>query len=120
MWYACIKEDTLFQDTISKIEENIRDAKSIDEAKKTELLGLVGSLKKEVLDLSSTNKEDAETVANFTKTSTHEAIKTEKNKSLFDLSLKGLSESVAKFEVSHPDLVATVNSICVSLSNSGF
>ena len=38
------------------------------------------SLKKEVLVLSSTNKEDAETVANFTKTSTHEAIKTEKNK----------------------------------------
>ncbi len=110
----------MIQDTISKIEENIRDAKSIDEAKKTELLGLVGSLKKEVMDLSSTNKEDAETVANFTKASTHEAIKTEKNKSLFDLSLKGLSGSVAKFEVSHPDLVATVNSICVSLSNSGF
>ncbi len=110
----------MIQDTISKIEANIRDAKSIDETKKNELLGLVGSLKKEIVELSSTNKEDAESVANFTKTSTFEAIKTEKNKSLFDLSIKGLSESVTKFEVSHPDLVATVNSICVSLSNSGF
>ena len=101
----------MIQETISKIEQNIRDAKSIDDAKKNELLGLVGSLKKEVIDLSNTNKEDAESVANFTKSSTHEAIKSEKNKSLFDLSLKGLSESVAKFEVSHPDLVATVECV---------
>ena len=36
----------MIQDTISKIEANIRDAKSIDETKKNELLGLVGSLKK--------------------------------------------------------------------------
>ena len=65
----------MIQETISKIEQNIRDAKSIDDAKKNELLGLVGSLKKEVIDLSNTNKEDAESVANFTKSSTHEAIK---------------------------------------------
>ena len=64
----------MIQDTISKIEANIRDAKSIDETKKNELLGLVGSLKKEIVELSSTNKEDAESVANFTKTSTFEAI----------------------------------------------
>ncbi|MBP9886410.1 MAG: hypothetical protein KBF93_08935 [Leptospiraceae bacterium] len=110
----------MIKETISKIESNIRDAKSIDESKKQELLGLVSSLQKEILELSNTNKEDAESVANFTKTSTHEAIKADKNKSLFDLSIKGLSESVSKFEASHPDLVATVNSICVSLSNSGF
>ncbi|MBK8395227.1 MAG: DUF4404 family protein [Leptospiraceae bacterium] len=110
----------MIQDTITKIEANIREAKSIDNSKKEELLGLVSSLKKEIVDLSTTNKEDAESVANFTKTSTFEAIKTEKNKSLFELSIKGLSESVTKFEASHPDLVAVVNSICVSLSNSGF
>jgi hypothetical protein len=110
----------MVQDTISKIEINIKDAKSIDDNKKNELLGLIGSLKKEVLELSSTNKEDAESVANFTKASTHEAIKTEKDQGLFDLSLKALSASVTKFEVSHPALVTVVNSICVSLSNSGF
>lgn len=110
----------MIQDTITKIEENIRDAKNIDDLKKQELLGLVVSLKKEVIELSTTNKEDAETVANFTKASTHEITKTEKNKNLIDLSLKGLSESVNKFEASHPDLVSVVNSICVSLSNSGF
>jgi hypothetical protein len=110
----------MIKETISKIETNIRDAKSINEAKKNELLGLVSSLKKEVLELSNTHKEDAETVLNFTKASTHEAIKTEKDENLFDLSLKGLSGSVKKFEASHPDLVAVVNSICVSLSNSGF
>ncbi|HMV43218.1 MAG TPA: DUF4404 family protein [Leptospiraceae bacterium] len=110
----------MIQDTITKIEENIRDSKSLDVAKKEELLGLVVSLKKEVVELSATNKEDAETVANFTKASTHEVIKSNKNKDLIDLSIKGLSESVSKFEASHPDLVSVVNSICVSLSNSGF
>ncbi len=110
----------MIKDTITKIEKNIQDSKSIDESKKRELLGLVSSLKKEVLNLSNTNKEDAETVLNFTKASTHEAIKSEKDKFLFELSLKGLSKSVTKFEISHPDLVSVVNSICVSLSNSGF
>jgi hypothetical protein len=110
----------MIKDTIEKIESNIRNANSISEIKKNELLVLVSSLKKEILVLSNTHKEDAETVINFTKTSTHEAIKSEKDKNLFDLSLKGLTGSVSKFEASHPDLVSIVNSICVSLSNSGF
>ena len=110
----------MIKDTISKIETNIQNSRSIDELKKRELLGLVNALKKEVTELSNTNKEDAESVLNFTKTTTHEAVKSDKDKILFELSLKGLSKSVVKFEASHPDLVSVVNSICVSLSNSGF
>ncbi|MCB1144380.1 MAG: DUF4404 family protein [Leptospiraceae bacterium] len=110
----------MIQDTISKIEENIKNTQNINDEKKEAILGLINSLKEEVIELSKTNHEDATTVANFTKVSTHEATKSTKDEELLGLSLKGLSQSVTKFEASHPDLVAVVNSICSSLSNSGF
>jgi hypothetical protein len=110
----------MVQDTIQKIEETIKNSKNINKEKKEDILNLIDSLKVEIVELSKTNHEDATSVANFTKVSTHEATKTKKDENLLDLSLRGLSHSVEKFEASHPQLVSIVNSICASLSNSGF
>ena len=86
---------------------------------RTELLGLLATLKAEVSELSVTDADKAQSIAGFTAVSTHEAMREQKNQELADLSLKGLSSSVQGFEESHPKLVQVVNSICTTLSNLG-
>src|SRR5688572_6609324 len=109
----------MIRDTIGKIEERIRQAEAIRDENKTELLRLLSDLKSEVSELSSTNAEQAQSIAGFTAVSAHEATRDEKNPQLVQLSLKGLSSSVEGFEESHPKLVQAVNSICTTLSNLG-
>lgn len=109
----------MIQDTLNKIEKNISNTSTIDEKKKLELLALVNNLKTEVQKLGETDAENVQTIINFTKASTHEAVKEERDAELADLSIKGLSLSTKKFEVSHPDLVSAVNSVCTFLSNMG-
>ena len=109
----------MIQDTIGKIEERIRKAEAIKGENKSELLTLLSTLKTEVADLSSTNAEQAQSIAGFTDISTHEATRDEKNPELMQLSLKGLASSVEGFEQSHPKLVQVVNSISTTLSNLG-
>lgn len=110
----------MIKDTISSIEKNIQESSSINDEKKKELLGLVDSLKNEVLNLSETHKEKAKSLANLAKETTQAAVQTDKNDSQFDHLMDSLSKSVMEFEASHPKLVGVVNSICTSLSNSGF
>jgi|WetSurSiteA1Bulk_404760.scaffolds.fasta_scaffold343537_1 hypothetical protein len=109
----------MVSDTLSRIEKNILNAQNIEEKKKTELLALVYNLKKEMEKLGDSEVENAQTIANFTKASTHEAVKENRNEELADLSVKALSLSAKKFEASHPDLVSAVNSVCTFLSNMG-
>lgn len=106
-------------DTIGKIEARIQGADAIKEERRQELLHLLGTLKSEVAELSKTHGEQAESIAGFTELSTHEATRTEQNPELLDLSLQGLSSSVAGFEDSHPRLVQIVNAISNTLSNLG-
>ena len=109
----------MIQDTISKIEERLRGAESVNDQNRAELLKLLATLKAEVSDLSETDAEQAQSIAGFTAVSTHEAIREERNPELVEISLKGLSSSVQGFEESHPKLVQVVNSICTTLSNLG-
>jgi hypothetical protein len=109
----------MIKDTIGKIEERIRMAEAIKGENKAELLTLLSNLKAEVSNLSSTNAEQAESIAGFTAVSAHEATRDEKNPELVQLSLKGLASSVEGFEESHPKLVQVVNSISTTLANLG-
>ncbi len=109
----------MIENTIGKIEERIRDAETIKEDRRQELLQLLGTLKSEVAALSETHGEQAQSIAGFTEVSTHEATRAEKNPELLRLSLEGLGTSVSEFEQSHPRLVQIVNAISNTLSNLG-
>ena len=109
----------VIQETITQIEERIKKAKSLNDAKKRELLNLLSILKIEVSELSKTHAEYTQSITGFTEVSIHEAMREEKNPQLLKLSLQGLSTSVEGFESSHPKLVGIVNSICLTLSNIG-
>ena len=109
----------MLPDTLSKIEERVRNASSISAQQRTELLGLLATLKSEVSTLSDTRQDEAQSIAGFTAVSAHEATRDARNPELVELSIKGLSHSVGGFEESHPKLVQAVNSICTMLSNLG-
>ena len=109
----------MIQETITQIEARIKEAKSLNDEKKRELLNLLSTLKTEVSELSKTHPEHTQSIASFAAVSIHEAIREERNPQLLELSLQGLSTAVEGFERSHPGLVGIVNSICLSLSKSG-
>ena len=109
----------MIDDTVSKIEAQVRGVESLSTERKAELLKLLATLKTEVSALSKTNAEDAHSIAKFTEVSALEATRTERNAKLQELSLEGLKSSVEGFEESHPKLVQAVNSISQTLSNLG-
>jgi hypothetical protein len=109
----------MIKKTISNIETRLKNASSIDEKDRSELLRLLSTLEEEVSELSKTHPECAESITGFTQVSTHEATRTTKNPQLMNLSLKGLSSSAEEFESSHPQLVAVVNKISQILANMG-
>lgn len=116
---ARLKEPSMIHQTLEKIEAKLRNANAIKEENKSELLGLLATLKAEVTELSKTHQDQAQSIAGFAELSTHEATRAEKNPQLLQLSLQGLSTSVTEFEESHPRLVEIVNAICTTLSNLG-
>lgn len=109
----------MIEETVGKIEEKIRQAGSIPEQNKAELLELFTTLKSEIGQLSETHGEEARSITGFTEVSAHEATRQELNPELLKLSLDGLRASVDGFEKSHPRLVEIVNRICLTLSNLG-
>ena len=109
----------MLPETLSKIEERVRSAESITPQQRTELLGLLATLKSEVSSLSDTHRDEAQSIAGFTAVSAHEATRGARDPELMELSIKGLSHSVGGFEESHPKLVQAVNSICTTLANLG-
>ena len=109
----------MIQETIQQLEKRIEKTETIDNKEREELIGLLGTLKSEVLSLSKTHPEQAESITGFAQVSTHEAIRKEKDPQLLDLSVKGLTSSIKGFENSHPELVRIVNAISVTLSNLG-
>ena len=110
---------TMLEDTIQKIESRIQGTEALSDEKRRELLQLLGRLKGEVADLSRTHGEQAESIAGFTERSAHEATRAQQDSKLLNLSLEGLSSSVAGFEQTHPRLVQVVNAISSTLSNLG-
>ena len=109
----------MIQDTIGKIEKRVETLPALDEDKRRDLLRLLATLKTEVVELSRTEQEHAESIARFAALSAHEATREAKRADLQRISLEGLSTSVEGFESSHPRLVEIVNSICTVLSNLG-
>jgi len=109
----------MIEDTLEKIEARIQAADSVKEERRRELLELLGTLKAEVAALSKTHREQAESIAEFTNLSAHEATRSKQNPRLLNLSLEGLSSSVEGIEESHPRLVQLVNAISHTLSNLG-
>ncbi len=109
----------MINSTIEKIQNKIQNSKAISDDNKSEFLNLVSELKSEISSLSDNNSEQAESIANYANSSTHEAIKINQNKDLLDNSLNGLNVAVAEFETTHPKLTKVVNSISVMLSNLG-
>jgi hypothetical protein len=109
----------MLEKTITSIETNIKNAGSIGEKDRDDLLKLLSTLKSEILELSKTNAEDAESITGFAKVSTHEATRENKNQNLITLSLSGLTSSIDELESTHPKLVETVNKISQILANMG-
>ena len=109
----------MIEKTISEIEAKIGGAVSVSAEHKAELLKLLGTLKTEVAALSKTHGEQADSIANFAKSSAHEATRTTQNPQLRELSNQGLLSSVDGVEQSHPRLVQIVNAISKTLSDLG-
>ena len=107
------------ESTLNEIEKKIGSAENLSEDRKRELLQLLATLKTEVGALSKTHGEQAESIAQFTKISTHEATRGKQSPELRELSVRGLQSSVEGFEKSHPHLVEIVNRISSTLSNIG-
>lgn len=105
--------------TIEKIEEQIRSNSSLSEKNKGELLVLLATLKSELTNFTEEESEHAESITGFIERSTHEAMRREKNPDLLKHAVEGLTASVKGFEVSHPQLVETVNYISNTLANMG-
>jgi hypothetical protein len=109
----------MIEKTIGEIEAKIRGADSVSDARKRELLQLLGTLKSEVGTLAKTHDEHARSIAGFAHVSAHEATRKEQNPESLQHSLAGLRSSAEGFEQSHPKLVQIVNSISNMLSNLG-
>ena len=109
----------MLDETIAKLETNIRVSEAIQADKKAELLRLLTTLKSELATLEHTHAEHAESVLGLAERSMHEAIRQPKDPQLAASALQELSEAVAALEVSHPQLVNVVNAISMLLSNIG-
>ena len=109
----------MINDNISKIENKINNSKTLNNDNKAELLKLLNNLKNEISDLYSSHQDDAQSIANFTEITTHEATRTNKKSELMELSRKGLLSSVNEFETSHPKLTEAVNAFAELLSKIG-
>jgi Mg2+ and Co2+ transporter CorA len=109
----------MIEQTISEIEAKIGGAETVDPKRQEELLQLLATLKTEVATLSKTNQEQADSIAGFAQLSAHEALRTQQNPQLREISLRGLRSSVENLEQSHPRLTYSVNRLSKMLSDWG-
>ena len=109
----------MIDETLKELQRKIKLSSSIPDKSKEELIAMLSELKTEIAKLSKTRGEEAESISGFTKLSTHEATRSNKDQHLLDLSLKGLVFSVEGLEVSHPRLYQLVNSVCTMLTKMG-
>ena len=92
----------IMKDTISEIEERIRNAGSLKPESRAELLDLLGQLKSQIAALSETHQEQAQSIAKSLK-----------------FSILGLQSSVHELEQSHPQLVGVVDRLAAMLAGMG-
>ena len=92
----------MLDETLAKLETNIRASDAIQADKKAELLRLLATLKSEIATLEHTHAEHAESVIGLAEKSMHEAIRQPKDPQLAASALQELAVSVAELEVSAP------------------
>jgi len=107
----------MIEDTLNKLERRLRSAQNLSPEHRASLEKLVRELRTEIAELD--DDERAESIAGFTESSAREALRSERDDDLLDLSLQGLEKSTREFEASHPRLTSVVNHICQQLSNLG-
>ena len=105
------------QETLNKIEKTVRDAPQANADTKEELLGLLGELRSELAALESTHAEEARNIASFTEAATRESTRPQPLEAAE--ARAGLTDSVRKFEATHPRLGSLVRAICDSLAAMG-
>jgi hypothetical protein len=106
----------MIDDTLEKLEAEIRASRAVGGEKESDLLELLHTLKEEIVDLS---EDDAKSIAGFARVSTHEVIREKSDERLVNMGLDGLKTAVEEMEASHPRLVGVVNAICHQLANLG-
>jgi hypothetical protein len=110
---------TVIKDTLSKIEAAIAKIQAGGSAEKAELVALLGKLKAELAALPESRVEEARSIGYFTEAAAHEVTRANSSVQLRNLSISGISYAVKGFEVSHPQLVAVVNELCMTLARMG-
>ena len=115
---ARVKKSTI-ENSIRKIKATVRSSPSISSEKRVELLYLISILESEIGELYESKPAHAQYLVGSIERSTAEAMRQNKNKEQLSISLENVAASVKEFEVSHPRLVADVNSICTILANMG-
>jgi methylase of polypeptide subunit release factors len=117
----CFGEDSpddtvMIQDTIAELEARLQRAE-VNPERKAELLQLISLLKSELAERGETQADLAHEApeSDFT----DDQLREQRQAELSLLSLDEISDSVTRFEKSHPQLVHVVNRICQTLSNLG-
>src|SRR6516164_9159247 len=93
---------------IQRIKSAVESADHISPEKKAELLDVLAKLKKAIAEVAQTHEKDAQSISRFVEASAHEAARNEKHPQGLERVLRGLRQSVQKFEASHPELTAFV------------
>jgi len=78
----------MIENHLDKIEEKLKQSNTIKENDKAELLNLLKTLRTEIVGLSRTHREQAESVAGFAELSAHEATRSEKARNFLIYRLK--------------------------------
>ena len=106
-------------DTLSRIEDILKDAQALTPEKKAELLGLLAKLRQEMEGLDPAHAREAENFASQARALTLQALSPDHDRETLRHALSGLAGSLQRFEQSHPQLVQITNRICTALSNFG-
>lgn len=109
----------MIEETIKRIEAQIQATDTLTPERRRALIELLSTLKTETANLARTHDEQAQSIVGFTQVTTHEAMRSDQDPRLLNLSVQALRRSVEDFEKSHPRLAQIVNSISTTLSNSG-
>lgn len=108
----------MLDETVARIESIVHQAE-MEQPVRDELTGLVRELKEEVVALEQSRPEHARSIAGHAQMSAFEVTRTERDQTMIQHTLEGLSRSVEQFEISHPRLTETVNAIHRLLSTIG-
>lgn len=109
----------MIDDTLKQLEEILKRNAQLSDTERSQLLDLTQQLKSELGQTPSDQREKAQSVANFAKATISESLRVEQDEKLKEVSEKGLQLAVRHFEATHPGIVATIESLLMTLSTLG-